>query len=871
MKLHLLKPILTLVVLLVVLVFSGSPLIPSAVEAQDSSYTGLDIVFLIDESGSMTLASDQDGIRFQATEFAIEWLGWELLTYDPEHNLDVKAAIVDFSATTQVTLPPYTVSPINRDEWREEFNRLQETLNATERLGDTGGTNFRVAFETAKQLLNEMGQESSNERLKVVVLLTDGLPFGIVETLDEHMALLEDFINNEMPYPEHRLFALGLQNPGEPYWSQVKTTWERITHDNAWQIDDNRTLGRDIQKILGKVGSELKIAPETDVGCGPLIVPPFLKELRLTIHKPVISDEVLVYDANNQLLTNPDPSSPLPAGSPLIDRIGVGTAIEALEVYDPSPGEWRIECPGVTTSPPIFRRDVQMRSELIGSGSNPLLLTPHIFNYKLYDNTGAIKPPYDVNNYNLQAQVIISSGDTTENVGLVWQNEPSAYVGTWLPSHEGPHTVHLLVQAQDSTGQPIVVKDEERPAITVERPQLEFRPFEQWQLLVPTKIKIAMTNPNGHALSLPSELKDSLTFSININNQEGSFSPEEWYVNQNGEIEAVFIPRQNSSHQVNIEATAKDNSGNEVRLANATSPEISPVEPIIKLDFEKLELREGETTILTATMEYQQENDFFELVPTQYHDSIEVETIVTVDGHEQIVPMKLTENNLFVGEHKAEKSGEGNVTASAKAKNPQNGQIIILREHLFDNIKLTVMPGVSGDWPINRIIAVVIMVILVPVIIIFIFCTATGRCRVHNKGYLILYNQESVKTPKSESESAYAKGFKLEGKTQTPFTTHAWKPPGNSQVSGINVRQSAKDAKAKPLRARIDIYMKPDNFHQIKDRIIQQYEPQEDKKKGQKIPVRGTFQLVFLKDLKELDNSPNLPNRDMVEFEEDSK
>ena len=54
----------------------------SAQAPSASAFTGVDVAFVVDQSGSMTGAmrlntegSDPDGLRFQSMQFAMEWLG----------------------------------------------------------------------------------------------------------------------------------------------------------------------------------------------------------------------------------------------------------------------------------------------------------------------------------------------------------------------------------------------------------------------------------------------------------------------------------------------------------------------------------------------------------------------------------------------------------------------------------------------------------------------------------------------------------------------------------------------------------------------------------------------------------------------------
>ena len=111
---------------------------PSAAQ-EETEYVGLDVVFLIDQSGSMggpeagcticTYANDPLGLRFAAPEFAIELLGDDLLQGQIARQtpVDVQVGIVSFGSTAQISLGPALIQATTEEEWIAEWNSSNYT------------------------------------------------------------------------------------------------------------------------------------------------------------------------------------------------------------------------------------------------------------------------------------------------------------------------------------------------------------------------------------------------------------------------------------------------------------------------------------------------------------------------------------------------------------------------------------------------------------------------------------------------------------------------------------------------------------------------------------------------------------------------
>lgn len=113
----------------------------------DNQYTGIDIVFVIDSSGSMSW-NDNNGLRKEAAKAFVEKLG--------EHD---RAAVVDFDNYARVY---------------QDFTGDHDSLNkAIMRVDSSGGTNLSAGMRTAIGLFTSSNY-TRTDAYKYIIFLTDG-------------------------------------------------------------------------------------------------------------------------------------------------------------------------------------------------------------------------------------------------------------------------------------------------------------------------------------------------------------------------------------------------------------------------------------------------------------------------------------------------------------------------------------------------------------------------------------------------------------------------------------------------------------------------------------------------------------------------
>jgi hypothetical protein len=414
----------------------------------------LDIVLLVDQSSSMhswhpydapqdekTPPNDPDNYRFIAARRLLTLLITNRRAQCPEavHRF----GMITFGHEARDFLPLVSIDISqqgDRETWVQPYeDKIAEAVEDTNQKS----TNFRVAFEAAEQMFEQASDLKSPEnygpRRKVVILLTDGNPAGLIsprESVSDHMCGLIDNLSSG-DWQDYSVWVVAL-NAGKPYLdndgcnARIRDDWEEITQSHDGQLmtlDYNEqlipfTMKEIIDKEFGQPGIK--------INCGqPFPVEPYLNSIRFTFQKnlededkPVIlsklddaSDEesaVLYQFKEGQAVI------PVPNESPmqmLEDRYLNRDLAEEYVFTRPAPGRW------VFTVEGLDPKDCALRVEAV---ANP-----------------------DVS-VNLVAQTII----IPENEDFPYYNE------------ESPINLELALSYVE-TGEPVIVIDEERYPLTV--------------------------------------------------------------------------------------------------------------------------------------------------------------------------------------------------------------------------------------------------------------------------------------------------------------------------------------------------------------------------------------------------------------------
>ena len=373
----------------------------------------LDIIFIVDQSGSMS-GQRPDGSRIPpndplqqrvyAPRYALDWLANNRMGLCPLaiHRMGV----ISFGTTVEVDLPLTPIQPNNQSDWEIIRPGLEQKITAR----NLSATDPALAFQEAKTMLSGVGDLGDLPRKKAIILLTDGSPcvgmlgcnlnndvmdhdaynrdfleqvaqdFGFVEALrqrdgailaaaltyggidripdeDRNRILTDNPITKQDLADSTYIWVIAM-NAAEPYIDEDGDLFESIGTQHGGDLIDLEENLSDVPAVFNTIMSQLAGVSPRLLGCGNLAVNPYLAGAVLDVYKVGEGYDVIV---------NYGPKS-ITAGTGDTDFFGVQQYSEfgAIEHYRfslPPAGLWTVDasdCRGVQASFIPFTADVQM-------------------------------------------------------------------------------------------------------------------------------------------------------------------------------------------------------------------------------------------------------------------------------------------------------------------------------------------------------------------------------------------------------------------------------------------------------------------------------------------------------------------------------
>lgn len=561
---------------MILLIASASP-----ARAQQTVYDGLDIVFLVDQSGSMAringggVANDRLGLRFYSLLYAVNLLGEFHLSInqDATFRFDVvnfgrSAEAWDF-APTGSSQPSYwqTIEPRSRDEWNPQYGQLKEDfdkMTAEYSKKDLGDTNFQLAFREARAQFDKIPDLPGN-RLRVIILLTDGQPALDVPgfTASKHMDDLTLYANKYFPESSYRIYTIGMIDANDSYWQLVQHYWEEITNDPCTDlacpdplkdrtglVASNDDVGKRFQEILRDLSSILPEAKDVKyvdkaVIPGPLPVPPYLKSISFAYFKT---------DPSQRLLLT-DPSGAIDANRSGVDIEGIDGPIQVVRISNPLPGRWQVATDPAGVDVDITMRYIFAQSRLDSPLGSQAQYVPLTIKYALLDDLGMPLPNYDDPYYRLLVKAKVEAGGQSWDLTLNSAAD-NTYSAEFTPIVSEPHKITVTAESQDYDGQPIVVFDNVIGSFDVSTVTLAPKSLPiTWPQYSEQPIIFELQDSRGYAVEAPS----SLDLLVTIDGENSA--PLALKLQPNGTYETTYTPNVTGPHSVHAFASVLDSSG----------------------------------------------------------------------------------------------------------------------------------------------------------------------------------------------------------------------------------------------------------------------------------------------------------------------
>lgn len=404
---------------------------------------GVDLVILVDESGSM-LTNDPTHLRVNAARNAIQTLGDNALYFCPD--VAHRIAIVGFwdernggtdteRYVSNVVITPTLDGP-GLQIWRDERESLYQKI--PERSDSPGATDYRSAFETASQILGEWQNQPVGDggapRRRGVVLVADGGPcvydLGCDPSqnnmnISAYMNDLKRFLDpNGASFPWRgednpdsvRIWFVGFRdsttspeydylNPNSGIGSTLVPIWTQIARDHGGSFevlqsgsDSANTRNTDVARSMTNILEVITDKPAIRVNCDqPFYVDPYSSRLVVQILKigadqgkePEDVDVTLQY-------AGPRPSASMLRGKVIqgdvtIEDYNADGPNERYVIANAPPGAW-----SVLVTNGICSRDVDVRIRPLAAhgGIESPLAAPSLPQYDTEPYYDPIAPSY---------------------------------------------------------------------------------------------------------------------------------------------------------------------------------------------------------------------------------------------------------------------------------------------------------------------------------------------------------------------------------------------------------------------------------------------------------------------------------------------
>lgn len=351
-----------------------------------NGFTGIDVLLLVDQSGSMGgraygmpsrgEGTDPLGMRFSATQNLIDVFGEFAINALGAGQLGtVRMAVIAFGDPERTTMVDWTIIGNPLDTWAARRDDLIDRLSAA-RFGPRNFryTNFEGALNMGRNLFDQLPALPDGQRnVRAAFIITDGQPCAIANTdangncsssAANHDQLMRaaQLRQRAFPQSDYWLYLLGLETASETYWDEYYNDWlsiiidpnrmQRITTPGEMVIRLNEymnELRQNISRTLQNFDIPLNNGEAT------VVIPPYVRSVLFRVNKPTAI--VASYDLT---LTTPGGVT-VQSGDPDVAPDNDRIVTETWQVQFPLPGAWhlRVQDPTLTVEMEVDQYYVQ--------------------------------------------------------------------------------------------------------------------------------------------------------------------------------------------------------------------------------------------------------------------------------------------------------------------------------------------------------------------------------------------------------------------------------------------------------------------------------------------------------------------------------
>jgi hypothetical protein len=499
-------------------------------EAQTPPPPGVDLIILLDQSGSMSgsaeyKATDPEERRVQTAQYLIDYMAFDGKSVHSDYTNRV--VVIGFGSPSKTHL----LVPLTSLEDAESIRNAKDLVVAE----NLGNTSFISALELVREVFPAAtdAEVENGTRQRLMVLITDGgpydsraeredTPFGYGDYFEE----LTNYYDTELS--DFSLYVTGIDDANR-YWTQVASRWENIAGSgHAVRIRSVEEMNREIVRLVCPFLNPDKPLDYCQVSAlGYHFIQPYARtvsfsffkynpEAQLSLRRP--DDTLVNVDCQNDSVWDSDVTKVTCTEAP-----DGNTRDEMYEISNPAPGCWLSAREGtgqVDVFTQIVFNKLRLRSP---KGSHPENL-PLRFEVELLDMNG--QPVDEIPGYPLTLEAELIKPDGSDQAVDFHRTGVGRYASVTpiLPLSSGPYILDLqgstvltptpdlrrcLTFTQDSLVLPLFEHTFQVPVyaphvevLSPSQPHLRYGPI--------TELVVGFVDPNGTPVSVPKDVSWSV-------------------------------------------------------------------------------------------------------------------------------------------------------------------------------------------------------------------------------------------------------------------------------------------------------------------------------------------------------------------------
>lgn len=504
----------------------------------DTTVEGLDILFVVDQSGSMggeafganpfdvPEPNDPLNLRFEAVQFALDTLVDYKSTLAP--NVNMRMAVINFGDAPVLTLDWTDIQ--NETTWGATRDNILQTLSV-DNFGyiNLGNTDFLEAFEAVEAAFDRLPNDGYQ---RAIIVLTDGQPCvpdkmacGVPDDQQAEMNNLIQFSNANFPTDQYAIYVMAIDENGD-LWATRQADWQQVTvvADRATRVATNSEVSQRFSEILRELISTTSVTSNPNairLSCDAdteqtIDIPPFAQTIRISLFKNVAQPSQMV-------VRQPD-GTIIDARFPTVNVSNATGAIEVWTIDSPVPGPWRFKPCSVADELSaeleliLTQVQAQMPNVVFSQYENAT------FSFSVTDENGRPLPSYPAP-YTLTINVSAVLPDGTVQALSATETGNREYEASIVLQQGGAYTIQLSIETILPDATPLIVYETDNlGTISTEAVQVTVTtlPSGEYKVGESAPVQVIVTDPNGdlmdiESIGLRAQLVGALTQEVALN------------------------------------------------------------------------------------------------------------------------------------------------------------------------------------------------------------------------------------------------------------------------------------------------------------------------------------------------------------------